>query len=259
MTKKALLFGLNYQMNESGHLRGCHEDVHNVKDLLIHQYHLDADHIDCFTDNVNREETSKEGIISSLLDLAKKSWDENLEECFVSYSGHGGQVYDYDHKEKDNKDECLIPWDYQKNGVITDDILNEIFTQFNPSTKIIFLSDSCHSGTITDTQYSYFMDDEKITARENKDVKPIPGRFICISGCHDKQTSADAYNVSGHRLFTGALTSCLLHVLTRKGLSISMEHLLKEMHQMMKRKGFTQIPVISSSHVLDETKSLFSP
>ena len=42
----------------------------------------------------------------------------------------------------------------------------------------------------------------------------VPSRVLTLSGCMDDQTSADAFNVMGDGRYSGAMTSCLLKVLT---------------------------------------------
>lgn len=68
---------------------------------------------------------------------------------FLSYSGHGGQVDDTNGDEPDQKDETWVLYD----GELVDDELHELYIQFKPGTRIVVLSDSCHSGTVTRALY----------------------------------------------------------------------------------------------------------
>jgi hypothetical protein len=63
----------------------------------------------------------------------------------LTYSGHGGQLPDRNGDEPDGKDETWCLYD----GELVDDELLELFTKFRPGVRILVLSDSCHSGTIT--------------------------------------------------------------------------------------------------------------
>ena len=64
---------------------------------------------------------------------------------FLSYSGHGGQVPDTNHDEADKKDETWCLYD----GQLIDDELYFELSRFAAGVRILVLSDSCHSGTIT--------------------------------------------------------------------------------------------------------------
>ena len=68
---------------------------------------------------------------------------------FFHFSGHGSQIRDRDGDElRDQMDELICPYDMNwDNGYITDDMLNEIFTQLPPGVFLEVILDSCHSGT----------------------------------------------------------------------------------------------------------------
>jgi hypothetical protein len=63
---------------------------------------------------------------------------------FVTYSGHGGQVPDLNGEELDGRDETWVLFD----RMIVDDELYGLWSEFKPGTRIVVLSDSCHSGTV---------------------------------------------------------------------------------------------------------------
>ncbi len=63
----------------------------------------------------------------------------------LSYSGHGGQVPDVTGEEDDKKDETWCLYD----GQLIDDELYFELSRFKPGVRILVLSDSCHSGTVT--------------------------------------------------------------------------------------------------------------
>jgi metacaspase-1 len=64
---------------------------------------------------------------------------------FMTYSGHGGQVPDVSGDEADKQDETWCLYD----GQLIDDELYFELSQFAAGVRILVLSDSCHSGTVT--------------------------------------------------------------------------------------------------------------
>ncbi len=64
---------------------------------------------------------------------------------FLTYSGHGGQVPDVTGEEDDKQDETWCLYD----GQVIDDELYAELGRFAAGVRILVLSDSCHSGTVT--------------------------------------------------------------------------------------------------------------
>ena len=76
---------------------------------------------------------------------------------FLSYSGHGGQVPDTNRDEPDRKDETWCLFD----GQLIDDELYFELSRFGAGVRVLVLSDSCHSGSVT---------------RERTPLAPPPGQ-----------------------------------------------------------------------------------
>ena len=64
---------------------------------------------------------------------------------FLSYSGHGGQVPDVSGDEPDKQDETWCLYD----GQLIDDELYFELSKFSAGVRVLVLSDSCHSGSVT--------------------------------------------------------------------------------------------------------------
>jgi len=64
---------------------------------------------------------------------------------FLTYSGHGGQVPDVSGDEADKQDETWCLFD----GQLIDDELYFELSRFASGVRILVLSDSCHSGSVT--------------------------------------------------------------------------------------------------------------
>jgi len=63
----------------------------------------------------------------------------------LTYSGHGGQVPDVTGEEDDKQDETWCLFD----GELIDDELYLELSRFATGVRVLVLSDSCHSGTVT--------------------------------------------------------------------------------------------------------------
>ncbi len=63
----------------------------------------------------------------------------------LTYSGHGGQIPDVSGEEDDKKDETWCLFD----GQLIDDELYLELSRFAAGVRVLVLSDSCHSGTVT--------------------------------------------------------------------------------------------------------------
>jgi hypothetical protein len=63
----------------------------------------------------------------------------------LTYSGHGGQVPDVTGEEDDKQDETWCLYD----GELIDDELYAELARFAAGVRVLVLSDSCHSGTVT--------------------------------------------------------------------------------------------------------------
>ncbi|MGD9701146.1 MAG: caspase family protein [Acidimicrobiia bacterium] len=149
----------------------------------------------------------------------------------VTYAGHGGQVPDTngDEAKKDPNERGEYADKYDETWVLydrelIDDELYALWAMFAPKVRIIVLSDSCHSGTITRdrpptidplpsrrmppvrAQAVYEANKKLYDGIQRKipsrDAKSIKASVTLISGCLDNQTSGDG---DRNGRFTGEL------------------------------------------------------
>lgn len=109
--------------------------------------------------------------------------------------------------------------------------------------------DTCRSGQMTTEEYETNKPDEL-----RKDIR-------MISGCEDRQTSADVSNVSSFQLpdpaghAGGACTSTLLNILYADEQvpeeDLSFTEVLEKMRERLSEDGYTQIPQLSSMNPID--------
>lgn len=251
MKGKALLFGLNYSHCKKGQLKGCINDVYAmsrfIQSILNIPYEL-------YTDDVDKKNTSYDGIVEKLYALAIESYKENLDFVWIHYSGHGSSVKDVSGDEADGMDEGLVPSDYESKGILIDDILHSVMCSFNPKTKILFVCDACHSGTILDLRYTW-NENKRYTIDNSK--SSIKSNITLISGCMDNQTSADAFNLMGDNKSIGALTASFLKVLSATPEKIHNSFkLLQAIRKELKYNKFSQYPCLSSNFDLTSDISL---
>lgn len=246
MASKAIMFGLNYVSCVQGRLHGCHNDVKSMSEYLSTTFQIPCQ---VYNDLENPQDTTGAGILNHLIKIAADSWAEDLEFVWIHYSGHGSYMQDRSGDEADGRDECLVPSDYAKVGLIPDDMICDIFKKFNPKTRVVCVFDCCHSGTIGDVKYSW-CGSEKMTV-ENKGDN-TQAKVITISGCLDSQVSMDAF-LEGRNI--GALTACFLAVMKRdKGLAKDIFALVEKVTAELKARNFAQIPVLCSTYDLAHDK-----
>jgi hypothetical protein len=145
----------------------------------------------------------------------------------LAFSGHGGQVRDQDGDENDGLDETWCLHD----GIVIDDELRLRFAGLAAGVRVLVVSDSCHSGTVTRNSGDGRMTvvspppcaivrampgDVAIRTYEHhkaqygaiqRAIPPditaqIQATVRLISACQDNQFALDG---QGHGVFTGAL------------------------------------------------------
>ncbi|MDB5778077.1 MAG: peptidase caspase catalytic subunit p20 [Polaromonas sp.] len=89
------------------------------------------------------KKATRASVLASMRSAAKVLKAGDL--FFMSYSGHGGQVPDVSGDEPDKQDETWCLYD----GQLIDDELYFELSRFAAGVRILVLSDSCHSGSVT--------------------------------------------------------------------------------------------------------------
>jgi hypothetical protein len=89
------------------------------------------------------KKATRNAVLAAIRSAAKSLASGDL--FLLTYSGHGGQVPDVSGDEDDKKDETWCLYD----GQLIDDELYYELSGFAAGVRILVLSDSCHSGTVT--------------------------------------------------------------------------------------------------------------
>jgi hypothetical protein len=176
------------------------------------------------TQTLLREKVTAKTVKDAILKAAQKL--RNGDTFFLTYSGHGGQVPDTNGDEgrfgdtHDQKDETWCLFDRE----FIDDELAALYAKFKAGVRILVLSDSCHSGTVTraatpgqpkarvrlmppemaarvyeKNKAIYDAIQRGVTGTEQLSIKAT---VLLISGCQDRQLSNDG-DFNG--LFTGTI------------------------------------------------------
>lgn len=244
--KKALLIGINYLNTPAYQLSGCINDAANLSNKLAFTYGFKNIHV--MTDNTIIKPTRNNiyNNIKAMFQQARRG-----DTLFLSYSGHGSYVLDRNGDERDRRDEILIGSDLQ--SLVDDDLKNLIRTFLRPTVTLIMLCDACFSQSILDLKYQHLDTQYNTDLTVNAGQTATTGTVICISGCQDNQTSADAYI---NRTFQGALTWAFLTQLAATPRP-TWKALLVGMRTLLKNRGFTQVPQLSTGQPMDISHTLF--
>lgn len=141
----ALLVGIDdYQDDSIPDLRGCVNDVHSMKNLLVGQFGFPVENVRVLSNSTATHEEILHAIDRSLVQRAGK--DDTV---VFHFSGHGSQMKDASGDETDQWDETIVPYDSRTEGVfdITDDELNRRFRDLADKTNLTVILDCCHSGS----------------------------------------------------------------------------------------------------------------
>ncbi len=259
MSSKALLIGINY-FGTSCELQGCINDCKNLKEVLLNKFGFSQESIKFLSDLPENKNSplypTASNIRKALKELVDEAKSGKVNKIWLSYSGHGSNTIDKGGDEDDGKDEMWCPVDYEvrvfmgkrrttEERFILDDEIYTLLQQLPASCTCFIMSDSCHSGSIMDLKYMYDISSGQYKKQSNK--LDTLARIVCISGCKDEQTSADA---SIDNKYCGAMTWSFLKVLDSATI-LRYDELLLQMHALLKGK-YEQIPCLTSSNTLSQ-------
>ncbi len=139
MAKRALCIGVNDYPGTGMDLRGCVNDAKDWAELLGGCGYA-------VTQLLDRKAT-KAAMTAGFRRLVKTA---AAGDCLViTFSGHGTYQPDINDDEADGYDEGLCPYDLKTRGALTDDEIRTLFTPLHREARLVLISDSCHSGTVT--------------------------------------------------------------------------------------------------------------
>lgn len=255
MAKKALLIGINY-VGTSHKLRGC------ANDILAMNKNFQADGFETIlmSDDIPNNPSvilpTKQNIIFQLNKLISEA--QAGDTIVLEYSGHGMEIkVPGDTSEKQTN--CIVPTGpIDPSNLILSTQLREILVQLNSDANFFAFMDCCHSGSILKLKHN--LDPQTRGLKTH-------GNLAMISGCQDRQTSADAV-VEGKP--QGALTGWMLSWLKTNALQSvfdicfsndesKMRGLQTQAITWLQRNGFEQRPNIAYETPADSIALLSPP
>lgn len=220
MTKpvgRALCVGLNrvdqgHYGGWDGKLQACEADARSMGRLLQRQNFETA--------TLTTDSATRGAVITELDRLAAASQPGDL--VVWTNSSHGGQLPDLNGDEADGLDETIVLYD----GELVDDEINKQLAKFAAGVRVVVISDSCHSGTVTrlvgvkapvyepgvkamppEVAFATFENNrgkyEPILQAKPTTPREVKASVLLLGGCQDNQLSMDG-------IYNGAFTAALL-------------------------------------------------
>ena len=248
--KKAICIGINNYPGMFNDLKGCVNDANDWAELLT-EFGFD---VSVLLD----EQGTRENIKAALRDLVSSL---SLGDYGVfTYSGHGTYNRDSSGDESDSYDEALYVYD----GILLDDELREILDDLNAQASLVFVSDSCYSGTVTrvaedDTQYAKprFM-----PVLGYSPLIPVKTRLLAeaemlellLTGCSDSELSYDAF-INGR--YNGAMSRYAIDAI-RANRGATFSEFYDLLRQALPSQEYPQTPQLEGSEG-NKSRVLFVP
>jgi hypothetical protein len=267
--KLALCIGINNYPGTDSDLSGCVNDAHDWGAAFAERGFT----VTKLLDSAAKGKAMREAI-ERLISAAGAG-----DQVVLQYSGHGSFVPDEDGDEPDGTDECLCPHDIRTKGPLTDDELSELFAARAYGVRVVFISDSCHSGTVArfapittpptmtgrspptrkvrylpPATFVSSRDAAKLGVRSRRAASP-PGRHhsLLMSGCQDTEFSYDAW-FQGRP--NGAFTFVALRELAKLSATAKYKDWFAAIRQALPSQQYPQSPNLYGTSSMKKWKVL---
>jgi hypothetical protein len=241
--KRALLIGINQYPGQP--LNGCVNDITDMADLLVSSQGFATDDIRLLSDDRATADAIRDRIKWLVTGVASNDI------LMLHYSGHGTLFPVRDDQGNVTAVHgalCPVDFDWTEPHAIFDSELRDLVDLAPEAVEFIFVSDSCHSGTLTrGFRPRVFIPPADIawrlrTARDmgiQPQLLEVHDRCGFISGCREDQTSADAFF---NNRFNGALTFYLLQSLRAGEGALPLTTLVANVGNRLSQAGYEQQP-----------------
>lgn len=257
MINYALCIGIN-NYGHGADLAGCRNDALDWADVCRQQ----GARVETVVDG----EATRQHLLDAMLAISSRT--KRGQTAVITYSGHGTWVPDVSGDEADRRDEALCPVDVWSAGPITDDRLFGIFGDRAWGARIVLISDSCYSGTVTrlvdltrqpqDRRAKprflppgEFLQGRALARAEQlgtlRDARPRTSALL-MAGCRDDQVSYDAWfdTPDGDRA-NGAFTWAALQARQQLGPRSSYQAWLTATRRTLAGTDYDQQPQLDGS------------
>lgn len=264
MTARALCVGINQFANlpTVNWLKGCVNDAEDTAKWLKENGHFPAAGITVLKD----DEATKVAILDALTGILR---DPHVDHVVFTLSSHGTQIPNTgDDDEPDGVDEVFACYDLNQDGddwdrdtVIVDDELRDLFATVDERVLLEVVLDTCHSGDglkgidIMPGRQPRFVPPPTVAGmarieaaaeptrlRELVKGSPAATRPVLFAACRSNQVASDAH--FGDRA-NGAFTFHFLKALT--GGAASRGQLITQVKNGLRKGSFAQVPQLDAA------------
>ena len=159
----------------NGPCLSCESDAEAMRRIALKQGFSDA--ILLLTENAVLSEVE-----SQIIALSDKAQAGDL--VLITFSGHGGQLWDDNQDEADHKDEAWFLYD----GIVIDDGMFDLLARFQKGVRVLVIADSCHSGTsIKDNDL--IRKHELVFPKVKPDQRTLKASVILLASTKDESPS----------------------------------------------------------------------
>jgi hypothetical protein len=262
--KKAITIGINeYELFPHYRLRGCINDTKNISSMLKQYLNFNDSDIIVIQD----ADATKENIYKNIDSLIKKSQNGECDHIVIHLAAHGTQIPDISADEtEDLKDEVFTTYnlkeeqgDWSRATIIDDDSFGKKLFEIPEKCLCEVYLDTCHSGSglrlLSLNQIPRYIPPPREINRELSDPliqnhgmadtlkeQGMPPNIVLMTGCEDKQTSADARIENDYH---GAFTWNLCNEIRKSNNQLSRHELMKNIRNAM-RDRYSQVPQLEA-------------
>ena len=260
--RRALLIGVNSYRIPGADLRGCINDVDNIRAMLLRWFDFPRSGIRTLTDGRATQSRVK-AAIGKIVDSARRG-----DVVLIHFSGHGSNIPDTDGDEADERDEILCPHDldWKADEQLSDDWLRGALDAVADGVNLTVNFDCCHSGTGTrpiprpgEPIARFLANPLDLLAAESGrplrgevhrvrrqrsrdsgggDVHDVEIPEVLLTGSRDDQTSADAF-IDGD--YHGAMTYSMWTTVDRAKGDLTYRQLHERMTDYL-QDSYSQVP-----------------
>lgn len=137
--RAALCIGINNYPGTNMDLRGCVNDMND--------WAAELDRRGYGVSTLQDAAATREGMRGAMAKLLSDA--RSGDALVITFSGHGSYTPDEDGDESDGYDEGLCGYDVTAQGPLIDDEIRELFASRRKGVRVLLISDSCHSGSVT--------------------------------------------------------------------------------------------------------------